>query len=234
MDARSCIPDIETKKYCVDSSMRFGDFVDFIRKQIKHRGSLFVYVNDREPETDFLMYQVYANNIDKYGFLRMTYSGECRVCGLGNMSPRTVDNVAARSDIIPDMILMASGILGSTSKGKAKILISSSSFKSDGGGNGVPPGGGGGNGVPPGGGGGNGVTPGGGDGVPTGGGGGDVGGRERMMVDIVRRVRRTSQIEEEELLMSINIMSTSFGHFEGILRDFIRVLNMSEDTWREY
>ncbi|KAM1057428.1 hypothetical protein ACFX2A_031371 [Malus domestica] len=218
MDARSCIPDIETKKYCVDSSMRFGDFVDFIRKQIKHRGSLFVYVNDREPETDFLMYQVYANNIDKYGFLRMTYSGECRVCGLGNMSP----------------ILMASGILGSTSKGKAKILISSSSFKSDGGGNGVPPGGGGGNGVPPGGGGGNGVTPGGGDGVPTGGGGGDVGGRERMMVDIVRRVRRTSQIEEEELLMSINIMSTSFGHFEGILRDFIRVLNMSEDTWREY
>ncbi|KAM1041561.1 hypothetical protein ACFX2I_030702 [Malus domestica] len=226
MDARSCIPDIETKKYCVDSSMRFGDFVDFIRKQIKHRGSLFVYVNDREPETDFLMYQVYANNIDKYGFLRMTYSGECRVCGLGNMCPRTVDNVAARSDIIPDMILMASGILGSTSKGKAKILISSSSFKSDGGG--------GGNGVTPGGGGGNGVTPGGGDGVPTGGGGGDVGGRERMMVDIVRRVRRTGQIEEEELLMSINIMSTSFGHFEGILRDFIRVLNMSEDTWREY
>ncbi|XP_050140638.1 autophagy-related protein 8-like [Malus sylvestris] len=103
-DARSCIPDIETKKYCVDSSMRFGDFVDFIRKQIKHRGSLFVYVNDREPETDFLMYQVYANNIDKYGFLRMTYRGECRVCGLGNMSPRIVDNVAARSDIIPDMV----------------------------------------------------------------------------------------------------------------------------------
>nr|XP_028956485.1 WAS/WASL-interacting protein family member 1-like [Malus domestica] len=107
---------------------------------------------------------------------------------------------------------MASGILGSTSKGKAKILISSSSSKGDGGGNGVPPGGGGGNGV----------TPGGGDGVPTGGGGGDVGGRERRMVDIVRRVRRTDQIEEEELLMSINIMSTSFGHFEGILRDFIR------------
>ncbi|KAM1150177.1 hypothetical protein ACFX2B_030389 [Malus domestica] len=142
---------------------------------------------------------------------------------------------------------MASGILGSTSKGKAKILISSSSSKGDGGGNGVPPGGGGGNGVPPGGGGGNGVPPGGGGGngvtpvggdgvptVPTGGGGGDVGGRERRMVDIVRRVRRTDQIEEEELLMSINIMSTSFGHFEGILRDFIRVLNMSEDTWREY
>ncbi|KAM2961153.1 hypothetical protein FF1_030762 [Malus domestica] len=129
---------------------------------------------------------------------------------------------------------MASGILGSTSKDKAKIPISSSSSKGDGGGNGVPPGGGGGNGVPPGGGGGNGVTPSGGDGVPTGGGGGDVGGRERRMVDIVRRVRRTGQIEEEELLMSINIMSTSFGHFEGILRDFIRVLNMSEDTWREY
>ena len=36
---------------------------------------------------DFLMYQVYANNTDKYGFLRMTYSGECRVCGLGNISP---------------------------------------------------------------------------------------------------------------------------------------------------
>ncbi|CAN6694422.1 unnamed protein product [Malus baccata var. baccata] len=88
-DARSCIPDIETKKYCVDSIMRFGDFVDFIRKQIKHH---------------FLMYQVYANNIDKYGFLCMTYSGECRICGLGNMSPRIVDNVAARSDIIPDMV----------------------------------------------------------------------------------------------------------------------------------
>ncbi|KAM1804926.1 hypothetical protein ACFX12_030735 [Malus domestica] len=120
---------------------------------------------------------------------------------------------------------MASGILGSTSKGKAKILISSSSSKGDGGGNGVPPGGGGGNGV----------TPGGGNRVPTGGGGGgDVGGRERRTVDIVRRVRRTGQIEEEELLMSINIMSTSFGNFEGILRDFIRVLNMSEDTGREY
>ncbi|TQD96608.1 hypothetical protein C1H46_017769 [Malus baccata] len=103
-DARSGIPDIETKKYCVDESMRFVDFVDFIRKQIKHRGSLFVYVNDREPQTDFLMYQVYANNMDKYGFLRMTYSGECRVCGLGNISPRIVDNVAARSDIIPDMV----------------------------------------------------------------------------------------------------------------------------------
>ena len=137
-------------------------------------------------------------------------------------------------------ILMASGIPGSTSKGKDKIPISSSSCKGGGGGDdGVPPAaGGGGDGVPPGGSGGDGVTPGGGggDGVPPGGGGGGgaVGGRERRMVDILRRVRRTGQREEEELLMSINIMSTSFGQFQGILRDFIRVLNMPENTSREY
>ncbi|TQD73624.1 hypothetical protein C1H46_040841 [Malus baccata] len=187
-------------RYCVDSSMRFGDFVDFIRKQIKHHGSLFVYVNGREPETDFLMYQVYANNIDKYGFLCMTYSGECRICGLGNMSP----------------ILMASGILGSTSKGKSKIPISSSSSKGDGGGNGVPPGGGDGNGV----------TPGGGNGVPTGGGGGDVGGRERRMVDIVRRVRWTGQIEEEELLIGIIALENTLQARIGEL--YLGLLNVND------
>ncbi|TQD96609.1 hypothetical protein C1H46_017770 [Malus baccata] len=133
---------------------------------------------------------------------------------------------------------MASGIPGSTSKGKAKSPIFSCSSKGGGGGDGVPPAGGGGDGVPPGGGSGDRITPGGGggDGVPPGGGGGDgaVGGRERRMVDILRRVRRTGQREEEELLMSINIMSTSFGQFQGILRDFIRGLNMLEDTSREY
>lgn len=96
---------------------------------------------------------------------------------------------------------MASGIPGSTSKGKIPIFSSSSK-------------GGGGNGVTPGRGGSDRVTPvgGSGDGVPPG--VGAVGGRERRMVDILRRVRRTGQIEEEELLMSINIMSTSFGQFQ--------------------
>ncbi|KAM1168914.1 hypothetical protein ACFX19_031300 [Malus domestica] len=44
---------------------------------------------------------------------------------------------------------MANGIPGSNSKGKAKILISSSSSKGDGGGDRVPSAGGSGNGVPP-------------------------------------------------------------------------------------
>ncbi|KAB2615840.1 hypothetical protein D8674_022428 [Pyrus ussuriensis x Pyrus communis] len=79
-------------------------------------------------------------------------------------------------------ILMASGIPGSTSKGKIPIFSSSSK----GGGDGVPPAGGGGNGVTPGRGGSDRVTPvgGSGDGVPPG--VGAVGGRERRMVDILR------------------------------------------------
>ncbi|TQD96606.1 hypothetical protein C1H46_017767 [Malus baccata] len=103
-DAGSGIPDMEPNKYCVDLIMPFGDFVDFIRKQIKHCGSLFVYVDNIEPETDALMHQIYANYAEKDRFLRVNYSGECRVCGLGNMFPMIVDNATARSDIIPRMV----------------------------------------------------------------------------------------------------------------------------------
>ncbi|KAM1356650.1 hypothetical protein ACFX13_031474 [Malus domestica] len=94
---------------------------------------------------------------------------------------------------------MASGILGSTSKGKVKIPISFSSTKgisySKGGGGGdrVPPRGGGGDGVPPGGGDGDGVQP----------GSGDVGGRPRLMVDIFRRVRVAAKEKRKNYLSQL-------------------------------
>ncbi|TQD96607.1 hypothetical protein C1H46_017768 [Malus baccata] len=126
---------------------------------------------------------------------------------------------------------MASGIPSSTSKGKAKIPVSSSSTKgvsySKGGGGDSSKGGGGGGGdeVPPGGGGGDGVPP----------GGGAVGGRPRRMVDIFRRVRVAGQREEEELLVSINILCVSSNEFKNSLDNLIRWFNMMpRHTLQEY
>ncbi|TQD73623.1 hypothetical protein C1H46_040840 [Malus baccata] len=84
---------------------------------------------------------------------------------------------------------MASGIPGSTSKGKFKILISSSSTK----GISYSKGGGGGDKVPPRGGGGDGVPP----------GGGDVGGRPRHMVDNFRRVRVAAKEKRKNYLSQL-------------------------------
>ncbi|KAM1198291.1 hypothetical protein ACFX13_009896 [Malus domestica] len=88
-DARSDIPDIETKKYQVHRDMPLREFVYYIQTSIGNFDMyepMFVRFKNTEPPAGALMSAIDEGNKDEDGFLRMIYSGD-RARGSVEMLP---------------------------------------------------------------------------------------------------------------------------------------------------
>ncbi|KAH7831396.1 putative GABA(A) receptor-associated protein [Monocercomonoides exilis] len=79
---RSDIPEIDKKKFLVQSDMTIGQFVFVVRKRIKlsPEKAIFVFIDNSIPPSAAVLSTVYANYKTKHsnddGFLYVTYSGE--------------------------------------------------------------------------------------------------------------------------------------------------------------
>ncbi|KAA6379125.1 MAG: putative autophagy-related protein [Streblomastix strix] len=79
---KSDIPEIDKKKFLVQSDMTIGQFVYVIRKRIKlsPEKAIFVFIDNSIPPTAAVMSTIYAQYKMKHptddGFLYITYSGE--------------------------------------------------------------------------------------------------------------------------------------------------------------
>ncbi|AYV77174.1 MAG: autophagy protein Atg8 ubiquitin-like protein [Barrevirus sp.] len=75
----SSLPEIEKKKYLMQKDVTIGQFIFIIRKQIKmdESQSIFLLINNTVvPHTGSTIGEVYAKNVDKDGFLYITYSAQ--------------------------------------------------------------------------------------------------------------------------------------------------------------
>ncbi|KAL6272419.1 hypothetical protein ACE6H2_023111 [Prunus campanulata] len=81
-DARSDIPDIDTKKFLVYGDMSLREFVFFIHSMawVSTEKPIFIYFRNTKPPIGALMSTIDEENKDEDGFLHVTYSGEER-CG---------------------------------------------------------------------------------------------------------------------------------------------------------
>jgi len=72
------IPDLPKHKFLVPSNLTVGQFIFIIRKQIKlpPEKALFLFINNTLPTSSALLSEIYANNKDKDGALRMIYTSE--------------------------------------------------------------------------------------------------------------------------------------------------------------
>ncbi|KAA6368447.1 MAG: putative autophagy associated protein Atg8 [Streblomastix strix] len=79
---KSDIPEVDKKKFLVQSDMTIGQFVYVIRKRIKlsPEKAIFVFIDNSIPPTAAVMSTIYAQYKMKHpaddGFLYITYSGE--------------------------------------------------------------------------------------------------------------------------------------------------------------
>uniref|UniRef100_A0A7S1FF80 Autophagy-related protein n=1 Tax=Noctiluca scintillans TaxID=2966 RepID=A0A7S1FF80_NOCSC len=81
--ARSCLPDMEKKKFLVPGSMLCGEFKYIVHKHLSQGGTplssdqtIFLFVGSTSPKTGALMSEVYEQYKSQDGFLYITYSAE--------------------------------------------------------------------------------------------------------------------------------------------------------------
>jgi GABA(A) receptor-associated protein len=72
------IPDIDNCKFLVPADLTVGQFIYTIRKRmmLPPEKALFVFVGSMLPPTGALMKEVYAQFMDRDGFLYIQYRGE--------------------------------------------------------------------------------------------------------------------------------------------------------------
>ena len=76
-------PDIDKKKYLVNSDLTVSNFIYIIRKRMKitPEKAIFVFVNNILPPNSALIGSLYAEQCDADGFLYMTYASEATFGG---------------------------------------------------------------------------------------------------------------------------------------------------------
>ena len=74
----SVVPESSKTKFLVPCDLTVGQFVYFVRKNIKlnPEQAIFIFVKNALPPISALMAEVYQNHKEDDGFLYITYSGE--------------------------------------------------------------------------------------------------------------------------------------------------------------